>query len=100
MGIGGKSKQRTQKRQQIVRANIHAFPFVCIGFPVVFHFLARGHQSKRARNSFLTLLEISTTEGWVDVMLQAVDAEFPYMQPIRDNQAVGGVLSLIVFEQI
>eukprot|EP00427_Karlodinium_veneficum_P059745 CAMPEP_0169385084 /NCGR_PEP_ID=MMETSP1017-20121227/43865_1 /TAXON_ID=342587 /ORGANISM="Karlodinium micrum, Strain CCMP2283" /LENGTH=1806 /DNA_ID=CAMNT_0009485871 /DNA_START=606 /DNA_END=6023 /DNA_ORIENTATION=+ len=34
--------------------------------------------------SFLTLLEISTTEGWVDVMYQAVDAVNPMMEPIRD----------------
>lgn len=34
----------------------------------------------------LTLFEISTTEGWVDVMYSAADSVQPYVQPKRDNQ--------------
>ncbi len=34
---------------------------------------------------FLLLFEISTTEGWVDVMLAAVDQRGIDMQPVRDN---------------
>jgi hypothetical protein len=37
-------------------------------------------------NSMLTLFEISTTEGWVDVMYAATDATEPMNQPIRDIQ--------------
>ncbi|CAK9065858.1 unnamed protein product [Durusdinium trenchii] len=33
----------------------------------------------------LTLFEISTTEGWVDVMYSAADSTQPYVQPKRDN---------------
>mmetsp|Transcript_86137 Transcript_86137/g.223875 ORF Transcript_86137/g.223875 Transcript_86137/m.223875 type:complete len:1894 (+) Transcript_86137:58-5739(+) len=36
-------------------------------------------------NSMLTLTEISTTEGWVDVMYAACDATGPYLQPVRDT---------------
>jgi hypothetical protein len=36
--------------------------------------------------AMLTLFEISTTEGWVDVMYSACDARGPYMQPVRDVQ--------------
>lgn len=36
-------------------------------------------------NSMLTLFEISTTEGWVDVMYAAGDATDLYRQPLRDN---------------
>eukprot|EP00929_Paragymnodinium_shiwhaense_P090912 TRINITY_DN50994_c0_g1_i1.p1 TRINITY_DN50994_c0_g1~~TRINITY_DN50994_c0_g1_i1.p1 ORF type:complete len:1913 (-),score=432.16 TRINITY_DN50994_c0_g1_i1:94-5832(-) len=35
-------------------------------------------------NSMITLFEISTTEGWVDVMYAAADATGPYTQPLRD----------------
>ena len=35
-------------------------------------------------NSLLTLFEISTTEGWVDVMWAAVDSRGIDMQPVRD----------------
>eukprot|EP00746_Dinoflagellata_sp_MGD_P168034 gnl/MRDRNA2_/MRDRNA2_99120_c0_seq1.p1 gnl/MRDRNA2_/MRDRNA2_99120_c0~~gnl/MRDRNA2_/MRDRNA2_99120_c0_seq1.p1 ORF type:complete len:1018 (-),score=164.15 gnl/MRDRNA2_/MRDRNA2_99120_c0_seq1:46-2886(-) len=38
--------------------------------------------------AMLTLFEISTTEGWVDVMYQATDARGPYKKPIRDTQPV------------
>ena len=38
-------------------------------------------------NAMLTLFEISTTEGWVDVMYAAVDATGIDMQPIRDYSA-------------
>eukprot|EP00421_Protoceratium_reticulatum_P005607 CAMPEP_0168363876 /NCGR_PEP_ID=MMETSP0228-20121227/3920_1 /TAXON_ID=133427 /ORGANISM="Protoceratium reticulatum, Strain CCCM 535 (=CCMP 1889)" /LENGTH=1902 /DNA_ID=CAMNT_0008376623 /DNA_START=137 /DNA_END=5845 /DNA_ORIENTATION=+ len=37
-------------------------------------------------SSMLTLFEISTTEGWVDVMYSATDAMDTYVQPKRDNQ--------------
>eukprot|EP00927_Polykrikos_kofoidii_P085372 TRINITY_DN9275_c0_g3_i1.p1 TRINITY_DN9275_c0_g3~~TRINITY_DN9275_c0_g3_i1.p1 ORF type:complete len:1882 (-),score=349.70 TRINITY_DN9275_c0_g3_i1:200-5845(-) len=37
-------------------------------------------------NAMVTLFEISTTEGWVDVMYIASDADTsPYMQPVRDQ---------------
>jgi len=36
-------------------------------------------------NSMLTLFEISTTEGWVDVMYAAGDYTGPYRQPVRDS---------------
>ncbi|CAE7836442.1 unnamed protein product, partial [Symbiodinium necroappetens] len=36
--------------------------------------------------AMLTLFEISTTEGWVDVMYSAADSVQPYVQPKRDNQ--------------
>jgi len=34
-------------------------------------------------NAMMTLLEISTTEGWVDVMYAATDATGAYTQPLR-----------------
>jgi len=34
--------------------------------------------------AMLTLFEISTTEGWVDVMYSAADSMGPYVQPKRD----------------
>lgn len=37
-------------------------------------------------NAMLTLFEISTTEGWVDVMYSATDATEPMKQPQRDIQ--------------
>eukprot|EP00927_Polykrikos_kofoidii_P085373 TRINITY_DN9275_c0_g4_i1.p1 TRINITY_DN9275_c0_g4~~TRINITY_DN9275_c0_g4_i1.p1 ORF type:complete len:1865 (-),score=301.26 TRINITY_DN9275_c0_g4_i1:204-5798(-) len=43
-------------------------------------------------NSLLTLFEISTTEGWVDVMYAASDHVGPYMQPVRDAHHVLYVL--------
>lgn len=36
--------------------------------------------------AMLTLFEISTTEGWVDVMYAGVDAVGPYMRPKVNNQ--------------
>jgi hypothetical protein len=42
-------------------------------------------------SSFLTLVEISTTEGWVDVMYQAVDAVDPMMEPVRDHSEVWSI---------
>jgi hypothetical protein len=38
------------------------------------------------------LFELSTTEGWVDVMYSAIDSTGLYMQPKRDN-----ALSVILF---
>eukprot|EP00439_Symbiodinium_sp_Y106_P017984 s4004_g2.t1 len=41
----------------------------------------------------ISLFEISTTEGWVDVMLAAVDSRGPYLQPRRDaNEFIGSML--------
>ncbi|CAK9063893.1 unnamed protein product [Durusdinium trenchii] len=41
----------------------------------------------------IALFEISTTEGWVDVMLAAVDSRGPYLQPRRDaNEFIGSML--------
>ena len=36
-------------------------------------------------NAMSTLFEIATTEGWVDVMLAAVDQRGIHNQPVRDN---------------
>ncbi|EGZ10921.1 hypothetical protein PHYSODRAFT_519134 [Phytophthora sojae] len=36
-------------------------------------------------SAMLTLFEISTTEGWADVMMAAIDSNGIGMQPIRDN---------------
>lgn len=58
--------------------------------------------------AFLTFFEISTTEGWVEVMYAAVDISGIDMQPIRDNNLhwvwffmifimVGGYLVLNLF---
>jgi hypothetical protein len=46
-------------------------------------------------NSFLTLFEISTTEGWVDVMYAAVDAKGTgayYEQPTRDANVMWALI--------
>ncbi|CAK0806168.1 unnamed protein product [Prorocentrum cordatum] len=51
-------------------------------------------------NAMLTLFEISTTEGWVDVMYSAVDSNGYFMQPARDNQVLWAfffVLYIFVF---
>jgi hypothetical protein len=45
-------------------------------------------------NSLLTLFEISTTEGWVDVMYAGADAVDYYRQPVRD---IGPAMSIIFF---
>eukprot|EP00972_Heterocapsa_arctica_P063322 9342181-Heterocapsa_arctica.AAC.1 len=43
---------------------------------------------ERVTEDTLTLLEISTTEGWVDVMYAAYDIDMsgPYIQPQRDSE--------------
>lgn len=38
--------------------------------------------------AMITLLEISTTEGWVDVMYAAVDARGIHFQPERDSTEI------------
>merc|ERR1719353_2010798 len=38
--------------------------------------------------AFLTLIEIATTEGWVDVMYMAMDNRGPHLSPERDYQTV------------
>eukprot|EP00746_Dinoflagellata_sp_MGD_P076201 gnl/MRDRNA2_/MRDRNA2_30674_c0_seq1.p1 gnl/MRDRNA2_/MRDRNA2_30674_c0~~gnl/MRDRNA2_/MRDRNA2_30674_c0_seq1.p1 ORF type:complete len:1012 (+),score=166.39 gnl/MRDRNA2_/MRDRNA2_30674_c0_seq1:174-3038(+) len=38
-----------------------------------------------------TLFEISTTEGWVDVMYSAVDARGPYLEPSRDENEMASL---------
>ena len=45
--------------------------------------------------AFLSLFEIATTEGWVDVMYAAVDATAVDMQPIRDEHEVWTVLFML-----
>ncbi len=35
--------------------------------------------------SMLTLVTIQTTEGWIDVLWDSVDAVGPYMQPQENN---------------
>lgn len=39
-------------------------------------------------SAMLTFFEISTTEGWADVMMAAIDANGIGMQPIRDNNMI------------
>eukprot|EP00945_MAST-04E_sp_MAST-4E-sp1_P008438 g8438.t1 len=48
-------------------------------------------------NGLLTLLEISTTEGWVDVMYNSVDATGIGMQPIENSTVTGPVLFYLGF---
>jgi hypothetical protein len=36
-------------------------------------------------SAFVSLIEIATTEGWVDVMYAAVDARDPMLDPVRDT---------------
>merc|ERR1719162_2591709 len=38
-----------------------------------------------------TLFEISTTEGWVDVMYSAVDSRGPFMEPSRDENELASL---------
>ena len=47
--------------------------------------------------AMLTLFEISTTEGWTDVMFEAIDAAGIDMQPIRNNSALGWIVFFIFF---
>jgi hypothetical protein len=47
--------------------------------------------------SMLTLFEISTTEGWVDVMYSACDSRGPYLEPKRDEQEVFASLFFCLF---
>ncbi|KAF4323781.1 hypothetical protein BBO99_00000958 [Phytophthora kernoviae] len=46
--------------------------------------------------AMLTFFEISTTEGWADVMMAAIDANGIGMQPIRDNN-MNWALFFVVF---
>ncbi|CEG50199.1 voltage-gated ion channel superfamily [Plasmopara halstedii] len=39
-------------------------------------------------SAMLTFFEISTTEGWADVMMAAIDSNGIGMQPIRDNNMI------------
>lgn len=48
-------------------------------------------------NAMLTLFEISTTEGWVDVMYAATDKTDHYVQPKRENEAVAWTLVMIFY---
>eukprot|EP00392_Amoebophrya_sp_AT5.2_P005419 g5428.t1 len=43
----------------------------------------------------VTLLEISTTEGWVDVMLAAVDARGVDRQPLRDYNEIWSIFFVL-----
>ncbi len=45
----------------------------------------------------LTLFEISTTEGWVDVMYNSVDATKVDMQPVRNYNVDGNILFYLAF---
>mmetsp|Transcript_59235 Transcript_59235/g.105254 ORF Transcript_59235/g.105254 Transcript_59235/m.105254 type:complete len:1938 (-) Transcript_59235:102-5915(-) len=48
-------------------------------------------------NAMLTLFEISSTEGWVDVMYSAADSTEMYKQPLRDTNEVLFVLFFMVY---
>merc|ERR1719265_2707955 len=48
-------------------------------------------------SSMLTLFEISTTEGWVDVMYSACDSRGSYMEPQRDVNEVFASLFFCLF---
>eukprot|EP00931_Biecheleriopsis_adriatica_P023690 TRINITY_DN14902_c0_g1_i1.p1 TRINITY_DN14902_c0_g1~~TRINITY_DN14902_c0_g1_i1.p1 ORF type:complete len:2368 (-),score=487.75 TRINITY_DN14902_c0_g1_i1:53-7156(-) len=45
----------------------------------------------------VSLFEICTTEGWVDVMLAAVDVRGPYLSPRRDENEITGTGLFIAF---
>jgi hypothetical protein len=45
--------------------------------------------------AMLTLFEISTTEGWVDVMYAGTDARGPFMQPLRDVQELWSIFFVL-----
>jgi hypothetical protein len=45
--------------------------------------------------AFLTLIEIATTEGWVDVMYMAMDQRGPHMTPERDFAMVWSLFFVI-----
>ena len=47
-----------------------------------------------------TLIELSTTEGWIDVMYAGTDATDPGMQPLRDNAQFFVVMFFILFEVV
>jgi hypothetical protein len=43
-----------------------------------------------------TLYEISTTEGWVDVMYAGIDGVAPFMQPIRGHNGIA-IIYFVIF---
>ncbi|TMW67789.1 hypothetical protein Poli38472_007461 [Pythium oligandrum] len=45
--------------------------------------------------AMLTFFEISTTEGWADVMMAAMDSTSIDMQPIRDNTLIWGYFFIL-----
>ena len=47
-------------------------------------------------NSLLTLVTIQTTEGWIDVMWNSVDAVAPYKQPIENYNVFMIVYTMIL----
>ena len=47
-------------------------------------------------NSLLTLVTIQTTEGWIDVMWNSVDAVGPYKQPIENHNVFMIVYTMIL----
>ncbi|GMF34116.1 unnamed protein product [Phytophthora fragariaefolia] len=49
--------------------------------------------------AMLTLLEISTMEGWADVMMAAIDSNGIGMQPVRDNN-ISWAVFFVVFMTI
>jgi len=46
--------------------------------------IPRNQNFDTVGNAFMTLFEISTTEGWVDVMYWGTDSRGPMMEPERD----------------
>mmetsp|Transcript_148337 Transcript_148337/g.385670 ORF Transcript_148337/g.385670 Transcript_148337/m.385670 type:complete len:1949 (-) Transcript_148337:33-5879(-) len=57
-----------------------------------------SHNFDNVWNSMLTLIEISTTEGWVDAMYAACDTSFsPYVQPLRDTSHPVWMLLFVVW---
>lgn len=47
-------------------------------------------------NSMLSLVTIQTTEGWIDVMWNTVDASQPYYSPIENNNPIMIVYTMIL----
>jgi len=48
-------------------------------------------------SAFLTLFEIMSTEGWVDVMYAATDVTDFYREPVRDNQVMPFAWFFVVY---
>eukprot|EP00392_Amoebophrya_sp_AT5.2_P011699 g11784.t1 len=46
-------------------------------------------------NAMMTLLEIATTESWVDVMYSGVDSTAPYFEPKRDREQLWSIFFVL-----